>query len=201
MLEKSCWRLTYLVDWEPEVRKRYAQPLFIESNDFDAESIRARMQPICYEEGIFNGFGRGTPEYMNLATEFFVKNALARMFTSTWSNGRNWIQTESYKRRRLKEEAAVQRGEVRKSQKGLLPVDEELERSRRPLNATDFRSSANLGGMVFGRKTPRSLAVFETLNIDDEDRKPPDRAIGWAGAAERDRKVLSSILDDCLSFV
>jgi transcriptional coactivator HFI1/ADA1 len=158
-----------LPDWEPEVRKRYAQPLFVESNEFpDAKSIEARMLPICFEEGIFNGFGNGAPDFMNLATETHVKNWLTRLFASTRSNGKNYVKTSSFKRRCIREEAAFRRGEVRKSHTGLLPVEQDMERNRAPLSTKDVRMSIELGGPSFGRRIPRALKVVESLGIDDE---------------------------------
>ena len=77
----------------------------MESNEFpDPESIKARMLPVCYEEGIFKGFANGAPEYMNIATEMFVKDTLARLFANTRSNGPHWVKTGAYKRRMLREE-------------------------------------------------------------------------------------------------
>ena len=126
------------------------------------------MLPICYEEGIFHGFANGTPEFMNIATEMFVKDMLTRLFTSTRSNGPLWIKTGAYKRRLLREEEAFERGEIRKSATGLLPIEQEQERLRPPLSLPDLRLALELGGTAWSTHAPRAMRMFEATGMYDE---------------------------------
>jgi transcriptional coactivator HFI1/ADA1 len=185
------------------------------------------MLPICFEEGIFNGFGNGAPDFMNLATETHVKNWLTRLFTSTRTNGKNYVKTSGFKRRCIREESAFHRGDLRKSHTGLLPIEQEMERNRAPLSTKDIRMSIDLGGPSFGRRIPRALKVVESLGIDDEsvqreqETKTPKKAAmlppkpilngltngvheddddcGWLGGSKKDRMGLNSILEECLA--
>jgi transcriptional coactivator HFI1/ADA1 len=161
----------YLKDWEPEIRKRYAQPLFLESNEFpDPDSLPGRVLPICYEEGIFNGYAPQTIEYMNIATETHIKEFLTRIFASTRSNGprSTWIKSAAYKKRQHREQDQFENGEIRKSVTGLLPVEQEAENNRRPLSMFDIRLNLDLGGSTLSTHTPRSMTIFEATGIDDE---------------------------------
>jgi transcriptional coactivator HFI1/ADA1 len=126
------------------------------------------MLPICYEEGIFHGFANGTPEFMNIATEIFVKDMLSRLFATTRSNGPYWIKTGTYKRRMLREEEGYERGEVRKSALGQLPVEQEQDRLRPPLSLPDLRLALELGGTAWGSYAPRAMRMFEATGIHDE---------------------------------
>jgi transcriptional coactivator HFI1/ADA1 len=141
----------------------------VESNEFpDADSIKARMLPICYEEGIFHGFAQGTPDFMNIATEMYIKDMLARLFASTRSNGPHWVKTAQYKRRMLREEQAWRKGEIRKSATGQLPIEQEQERNRTPLSLPDLRLALDIGGTPWGTHTPRAMRMFEATGVYDE---------------------------------
>lgn len=220
------------LDWEGEIQKRYGQQLFVESNEFpDPDSIKARMLPICYEEGIFHGFANGTPEFMNVATEMFVKDMLTRLFTTTRSNGPHWVKTGAYKRRLLREEAAFSAGEIRKSTTGHLPVDQEQERNRSPLSLSDLRLAVDLGGTVWGNHAPVSMRMFEITGVRDDTSRdevvttttkkgamlaPPKKLtngvltngvhhdeddVGWIGGTEHDGYELNRALDDVLAGI
>lgn len=160
-----------LKDWEPEIRKRYAQPLFLESNEFpDPDSLPGRVLPICYEEGIFNGYANTTIDLVNIAAETYMKEILARLFASTRSNGPRltWIKSAAYKKRVDREQAQFESGEIRKSVTGLLPIEQEAENNRRPLSMFDIRLNIHLGGSNLGTHNPRALTIFESTGIDDE---------------------------------
>lgn len=141
-----------LADWDVEIKKRYAQPLFTESSDFpDPDAIQARMQPICYELGIGGGASplAGCAEYLNLACETYVKKVLADVIGAVWSNGpsnsngesNNFIKTAAYKRRLEKEEAMWLReeGGIARNAAGLLPVEVEASEGRKAFDMGDFR--------------------------------------------------------------
>jgi transcriptional coactivator HFI1/ADA1 len=126
------------------------------------------MVPTCYEEGIFNGPARDAPAFMSQATEAFLKNLLSRALQVCRSDGAQYVQTRAYKRRRRREEAAFERGEVRKSTAGLLPVDQEALERRQPLSLLDLRLCVDVGTHGLGRSGARAMMRFEATGIDDE---------------------------------
>ena len=142
------------VDWELEIRKRYAQPLASETGEFpDAESIHARMIPICYEESIVSGAGLPCAEFMAIATETFVKEVLSVVFSRTRSNGPsgtiNGMMMRKYRQQLEREELAFTRGEIVKDgATGLLPVEAKEASVRKPLGVRDLRLALELGGGV-----------------------------------------------------
>lgn len=139
-------------NWELEIRKRYAQPLASETGEFpDAESIYARMVPICYEESIVSGAGSPCAEFMAIATETFVKEVLSVVFARTRSNGPsgtiNGMMTWKYRQQLEREELAYTRGEIVKDNAtGLLPVEAKEASTRKPLGVKDLRLALELGG-------------------------------------------------------
>ncbi|KAF7589105.1 transcriptional coactivator hfi1/ADA1 [Aspergillus hancockii] len=141
-------------NWELEIRKRYAQPLASETGEFpDAESIHARMIPICYEESIVSGAGLPCAEFMATATETFVKEVLSVVFSRTRSNGPsgtiNGMMMRKYRQQLEREELAFTRGEIVKdSATGLLPVEAKEAGVRKPLGVRDLRLALELGGGV-----------------------------------------------------
>jgi len=128
------------------------------------------MLPICFEEGVLNGYTAETPNYMNRATDTVLKNFLAQIFSATRSNGPRpgWIQTGQYKRQLQREQVAFVKGELRKSVTGRLPVEQESERRRRALGITDIRLVLDSSGSMLGRTPPLSMMTFEALGVDDE---------------------------------
>ncbi|KAJ6113756.1 Transcriptional coactivator SAGA-type complex Ada1/Tada1 [Penicillium sp. IBT 18751x] len=143
-------------NWELEIRKRYAQPLAAETGEFpDAESIHARMVPMCYEESLPSGAGLPCAEFMAIATETFVKEVLSSVFSRTRSNGPsgtiNGMMMRKYREQLEREELAYTRGEIAKdTATGLLPVEAREARIRRPLGVRDLRLTLELSGSVLG---------------------------------------------------
>ncbi|KAJ5762508.1 uncharacterized protein N7511_005890 [Penicillium nucicola] len=146
----------FTLDWELEIRKRYAQPLAAETGEFpDAESIYSRMVPICYEESLPSGAGLPCAEFMAIATETFVKEVLSAVFSRTRSNGPsgtiNNMMMRKYRQQLEMEELAYTRGEIAKdAATGLLPVEAREAKVRRPLGVRDLRLTLELGGGVLG---------------------------------------------------
>lgn len=144
------------LDWELEIRKRYMQPLASETGEFpDAESIHARMVPICYEESITNGASLPCAVFMSIATENFVKEFLSCVFSRTRSNGPsgtiNGTMTRKYREQLEKEEMAFTRGElVKNSANGLLPIEAKEASTRQPLGVPDLKFTLELGGDLLG---------------------------------------------------
>jgi transcriptional coactivator HFI1/ADA1 len=152
-----------VLDYDLEIRKRYAQPLAVESGEFpDNSTIEARLLPFCYESGLVNGHSPDVAQLMTVATETFIKEMLASVFTRTRSNGPGdsgsagfgagpgWIQTKKYRRQLRREESALMRGELTRDKSGLLPVEAKAASERPPLGMADLRLSLEMGDCGMG---------------------------------------------------
>ncbi|KAI1140555.1 transcriptional regulator of RNA polII, SAGA, subunit-domain-containing protein [Hypoxylon sp. FL0543] len=146
------------MNWDLEIRKRFAQPLAVESGEFpDTTSIESRMLPICYEAGLVNGHAPDAAQFMTVAAETFIKEFLSTVFSRTRSNGpgdsgsagfgsgAGWIQTHKYRRQLRREEAAFSRGELSRDKSGLLPVEAKAASERPPLSMADLRLALEIG--------------------------------------------------------
>ncbi|KAF2495124.1 hypothetical protein BU16DRAFT_561428 [Lophium mytilinum] len=172
-------------NWDLEIRKRYAQPLFSETNEFpDRETIAARMVPICYEEGLANGAATGAADFLNIATEAYIKEALSNILGRVSSNGAPYVKTASYKRRLEAEEEKFARGEVVKNPGGRLPVEVESAAARPPLSMEDLKLVLLLGDGYFGQVPLIAGQItngghldveFEGREVGDEIARAPDR--------------------------
>ncbi|OOF90776.1 hypothetical protein ASPCADRAFT_400506 [Aspergillus carbonarius ITEM 5010] len=180
-------------NWELEIRKRYAQPLASETGEFpDAESIHARMVPICYEESIVSGASLPCAEFMAIATETFVKEVLSVVFSRTRSNGPsgtiNGMMMRKYRQQLESEELAFTRGEIVKdSATGLLPVEAKEASTRNPLGVRDLRLSLELGGGVLSHMPLLVDQIMggyleDELETDKQDRIDEVVEITHAGA-------------------
>ncbi|KAL7950378.1 transcriptional regulator of RNA polII, SAGA, subunit domain-containing protein [Trichoderma barbatum] len=140
------------MNFDLEIRKRYTQPLAVESGEFpDMGQIAGRMLPFCYESGLVNGHAPDASHLMSVATETFIKEVLTQIFSRTRSNGpgdsgsagygvgTTWIQTHKYSRQLHREEDAAQRGEITRDKAGLLPVESKAASERGPLGIADVR--------------------------------------------------------------
>lgn len=171
---RNFWNL----DWELEIRKRYAQPLASETGEFpDADSIYARMVPICYEESVASGAGFPCAEFMAIATETFIKQVLSSVFSRTRHNGPsgtiNGMMTRKYRQQLEREELAFTRGEITKDlATGLLPVEAKEASIRQPLGSKDLRLALSLGGALLGQMP---LVVNEIFSSYDEDELELER--------------------------
>ncbi|KAF5658435.1 transcriptional coactivator hfi1 ada1 [Fusarium heterosporum] len=145
------------MNFDLEIRKRYAQPLAIESGEFpDINMISGRMLPSCYEAGLVNGHATDAPQFMSVAVETFIKEVLTQVFSRTRSNGpgdsgsagfgvgTTWIQTQKYKRQLEYEEEAAMRGEISRDKGGLLPIESKAASERGPLGMSDLRLSLEM---------------------------------------------------------
>ncbi|OCK83760.1 transcriptional co-activator [Lepidopterella palustris CBS 459.81] len=178
-------------NWDLEIRKRYAQPLFSESNEFpDRETIEARMVPICYEEGLPSGCAPGAAEFMNIATETYIKEALSNFFGRVSSNGDAYIKTAAYKRQLEKEEDMALRGEVLRTPGGLLPVAVEAAGRRPPLSMEDLKLALELGDSYLGQVPLIAGQItngghldveFEGREVGDELARAPEKRNGAVG--------------------
>ncbi|KAI0434347.1 transcriptional regulator of RNA polII, SAGA, subunit-domain-containing protein [Xylaria sp. FL1042] len=141
-----------------EIRKRFAQPLAVESGEFpDIASIESRMLPISYAAGLAGGHAPDVAQFMTVATETHIKEFLSTVFGRTRSNGPGdsgsagfgagigWIQTHKYRRQLRKEEAACTRGELSRDKSGLLPVEAKAASERPPLGMADLKLALEIG--------------------------------------------------------
>jgi transcriptional coactivator HFI1/ADA1 len=156
--------LTRCLDWDLEIRKRYAQPLASESGEFpDVSTVESRMLPICYETGLTSGHVQDAPHFMSVATETFIKEVLSSIFSKTRSNGpgaagsagtggaATWVQTNKYRNQLEREEEAALRGELQRDKGGLLPIEAKAAGERRPLGMSDVRTALELGDCGLGQ--------------------------------------------------
>ncbi|KAF2274646.1 uncharacterized protein EI97DRAFT_380783 [Westerdykella ornata] len=154
-------------NWELEIRKRYTLPLFVETHEFpDPSTIGARMLPICYEEGLPQGHSSECPVFMNIATETYIKEALTNLFQRVSSNGPGYIKTAEFRRRVDKEERLVAEGEIARTAAGLLPVEQEEMRKRKPLCMEDLKMAMILGDGFLGQAPAISGVIFNGKYLD-----------------------------------
>jgi hypothetical protein len=186
--------LSIITDWELEIRKRYAQPLAAETGEFpDAESIHARMVPICYEESLPSGAGLPCAEFMAIATETFVKEVLSAVFSRTRSNGPsgtiNNMMMRKYRHQLEVEELAYTRGEIVKdAATGLLPVEAREASTRRPLGVRDLRLTLELGGGVLGHMPLIADQIMGGYYEDELETPRQDRLENGVGGSHQDIK-------------
>ncbi|KJZ78231.1 hypothetical protein HIM_02269 [Hirsutella minnesotensis 3608] len=142
------------MNFDLEIRKRFAQPLAVESGEFpDVGLITGRMLPMSYEAGLTGGHAADAPHLICVATETFIKEILTQIFSRTRSNGpgdsgsagfgigTTWIQTSKYRQQLTLEEEAAHRGEVTRDKSGLLPCEAKAASERGPLDMADMRLS------------------------------------------------------------
>ncbi|CAK7272370.1 hypothetical protein SEPCBS119000_005088 [Sporothrix epigloea] len=134
-----------------EIRKRFAQPLAVESGEFpDTSNIESRMLPFCYDAGLVSGHASDAAQYMSIATETFIKEVLSSVFSRTRSNGpgeygsagvggSNWVQTRKYRRQLAREEERSLLGEIHRDTSGMLPIEAKKASERGPLGLAEFR--------------------------------------------------------------
>ena len=142
---------------DQEIRKRYGHALIQESQDLPAKSaILERVLPMCYEERLNDGAGlpNQVAGLMSAAMGVFVKESLSSMISvgrinppvsdtlaltgevpsNAESNGHGHgvgplgIFTAGYKRRIERETRQVARGELKRSESGLLPIEVQAQK-------------------------------------------------------------------------
>lgn len=175
-------------NWESEIKQRYTMPLSSESGEFpDIESIRMRMNPICYEEGIHGGCSPDAANFMNVAAETFVKEILSTIIGRVRSNGPNYIQTDKYRK-------------LAPKRKWSPPVEKPL------LGMHDVRLSLALGDNLLAQ-LPLSMKKIMAggwyerdyeVGVEEQYVGQVD-VEGWEGGAVDDRRQLRGLLDDCLT--
>ncbi|KAG9946430.1 putative transcriptional co-activator, partial [Aureobasidium melanogenum] len=141
-------------NWDLEIRRRYAVPLASETLDFPSRGdIQARIEPICYEEGVglsavpmTSAALQAIAELLETATETYIKEQLTHWFSATRSNAPGDLgpMTAKFKAQMRSEEDAVDRGQLSRSAAGYLPCEQEALARREPLSMDEVRMSMRL---------------------------------------------------------
>ena len=190
--------------------------------------MQARLTPICYEEGLHQGAANGCAEFINIATESYLKELLSDIFHRTRCNGETYIKTSGYKRRLEKQEAAWLKGTLQRNAAGLLPIEVEAAAQHQPLNLTDLRLALDLGNSYLSQLRLVSDRLIIGQQVQDEDEFDDGPVLpngtaplitngtvltngvhdvemsdeppwGWSGGLLSDIDALGSVLDDCLA--
>ncbi|CAK7198522.1 hypothetical protein SEUCBS139899_001185 [Sporothrix eucalyptigena] len=182
-----------------EIRKRFAQPLAVESGEFpDTSNIESRMLPFCYEAGLVSGHVSDAAQFMSIATETFIKEVLSSVFSRTRSNGpgeygsagfggSNWVQTRKYRRQLAREEERAMLGEIHRDKMGMLPIEAKKASERGPLGLAEFRIALEMGDCgltqfpIVGHSLMASYREGELENWDDH---------AWINSSGHDDKLL-----------
>lgn len=135
-----------------EIRKKWQQPLSIESGEFPTtEAIEQRMLPLCYEAKLPSGHHAEAASLLTVAAETFMREMLGEVYALTRANGpgdsgpagfglgTTWIQTRRYRKQLRQEEDAFQRGEITRDKSGLLPIEARAAHERTALSMGDVR--------------------------------------------------------------
>ena len=156
--------ILHTADWDLEIRKRYTAPLFSETHEFPTTpSILARLTPTCYEHGLPQGHSTPCPEFLNLAVETYIKEALASLLGKVCANGPGYVRTGSFKKKARKEERAMVRLGT-----GELPIEAEERRKRKLVCMEDLKLALSLGDGFFGQCPVLAGGVWHARWLDSE---------------------------------
>ncbi|CAN9397565.1 unnamed protein product [Alternaria alternata] len=156
-------------NWELEIRKRYTSALSVETHEFPtATTISYRLLPICYEFGLPQGHTSDCPDYLNIATETYIKEALTNLLGKVANNGPGYVRTGEFKKKLAREERLVERGELARGTAGELPVEAEERRKRKLLCMEDLRLALALGDSYLGQTPFIAGSVMNSRFLDTE---------------------------------
>lgn len=138
---------------DQEIRKRYTQPLMQESQDLPGKSaILDRLLPMCYEERLSEGVSNPgqVASLVSAAVNNFVKESLGALLSVARTNppisdpvagfgqeaddhsgagvSAPGIFTAGYKKRVRRETISAARGEIKRTETGLLPVEVQAQK-------------------------------------------------------------------------
>jgi len=178
-------------NWEPEIKKRYQQPLFVESAEFpDAANVLARMVPICYEEAIPQGSSVACAESVVTGAEFFLKDILSTVFERVRANGPSYeylgnghdgqfgggIFTAKYRKQVSKETDLVKLGALQKTRDDdMVPAEYMASKIRRPLGVSDFKLADRVGPKLYNRLPLMGFELANNATESDYDDWKADR--------------------------
>jgi hypothetical protein len=172
-------------NWDLEIKKRYTQPLFVETSEFpDANAAASRMAPICYEESIPAGAAPQCAELVSIAAEAYLKDFLGGIFHRTRSNGPalenglgGGIQTASYKKAVAHETNDLKAGKLQKSRDtGLLPIEAREATTRRPLAMSDIKATQTIVKGLFNGMPLIGVQISEAPHECEQEEWHIERA-------------------------
>ncbi|KAF2819611.1 hypothetical protein CC86DRAFT_449972 [Ophiobolus disseminans] len=209
-------------NWDLEIRKRYTTSLFAETHEFPTPTtITHRLLPTCYEFGLPQGHATDCAEYINIATETYIKEALISLLEKVSTNGPGFVRTGDFKKRVERE---ADNGEI----VGAVEADE--RRKRKMLCMEDLRLALLLGDNFLGQTPLIAGSIYnsrflDTQGIEDVYVKPqlnghargyggevwhvdvgagPGESMvldeGWVGGGVEEGGELEGVLDDVLSL-
>ncbi|KAJ9603169.1 hypothetical protein H2200_012464 [Cladophialophora chaetospira] len=166
-------------NWDPEIRKRYLQPLYSETLEFpDTAAIHARIVPICYGESISQGCSMQCAELVGIGAEIYLKGMLSEVFNRTRSNGPRYehaagegIMTRWYKKRIAREEAEIKAGRLERTRDDdLLPTEAEVAYARRPIGVRDLQLAAQVGPVPWNSSPLIAFSIANASAGYDHDQ-------------------------------
>lgn len=98
-------------NFDVEIKRRFAAQMASESLEFPARTeIQARLEPICYEQGLVGGIAnpaiaQACAELIETAAETYIKEQLEAWFAIIRADSAGLVQTAQYKARLRREEA------------------------------------------------------------------------------------------------
>lgn len=156
------------LDWDLEIRKRYTSALSSETHEFPTPtSISHRLLPTCYEFGLPQGHSADCAEYLNIATETYIKEALMSLLGKICVNGAGFVRTGQFKKRVSREERQVERGEMmRIGGMKELPVEADERRRRKMLCMEDLKLALTLGDGYLGQSPVIAGGIVNSRCLD-----------------------------------
>lgn len=209
-------------NWEPEIKKRYQQPLFVETSEFpDVANVYARMVPICYEEAIPQGANMQCAEFVVNSAESFLKDFLGNVFDRVRANGPRYengigggVFTSRYQNQLYNEIGAVKSGRLQRTREDeLLPVELSAAMSRDPLSLNDFKLADRVGSCLWTRAPLLDFDVeAKPAEVEYDDWKHEHQTelehhedemdvddFDWDAEGYGGRGELDSLLGSCLA--
>lgn len=141
---------------------------------------------------------------MNLATETYIKEALASFLGKVAVNGNGYVRTGAFKKRVEREERLADRGELVRDAKGELPAEQEERRKRKLLCMEDLRLSLQLGDSYLGQTPIIAGRITNSMFLDvpgiediyPSPQKKKDRTNGITNGIGQDKSGLAKWLDE-----
>lgn len=142
---------------------------------------------------------------MNLATETYIKEALASFLGKVAVNGNGYVRTGAFKKRMEREERQADRGEAIRDAKGELPVEQEERRKRKLLCMEDLRLALQLGDGYLGQTPVIAGHITNSTFLDvpgieeiypSPQKKKPTRTNGIINGTVQDKSGLAKWLDE-----
>ncbi|KAH8727784.1 transcriptional regulator of RNA polII, SAGA, subunit-domain-containing protein [Phaeosphaeriaceae sp. PMI808] len=155
-------------NWDLEIRKRYTTSLFAETHEFPTPTtITHRLLPTCYEFGLPQGHAPDCAEFLNIATETYIKEALMSLLGKVCTNGPGFVRTGAFKKRVAHEERLADRGEIlRSAGHGELPIETDERRKRQLLCMQDLKLALQLGDGYLGQTPLIAGGILNSRCLD-----------------------------------